>query len=213
MGVELAVAGAAALVLTAGILALKRRGKGDEPNPRELIKQLPPEMAGRYLELTATRDQVRKTIKEHGLEPVMGEQLRLLDTMVASYMRLAQEAARYRAYLQASPPGAIEKEIERTRQRLEATDNPDARATIQQNIAVLEKRHDKLQQIRDVAATLKSQLDTLEDTVHLIHEQAMTASAPEDIHVEADRVLAELAAAERALAETRGFLGTAQLSR
>lgn len=199
------------LVLAAVVAALllRRRPALAQalPAPKELLKQLPPELAGRCLELAGIRDQVRKTVKEHGMELVLGDQLRQLETLVETYQRLAIETARYRAYLQSAPPGAIEKEIERTRKRLEAAEMPDVKATIAQNCAVLEKRLEKLQQIRDVAGSLKLKLDAIEDTVHLIHDQAMTASAPEDIQVDYQRIMADVASADAALAETRAYLG------
>ncbi|MFP5502815.1 MAG: hypothetical protein ACLGIN_10020, partial [Candidatus Sericytochromatia bacterium] len=97
-----------ALVLAAVVAALLLRKRkapvGALPAPKDLLKQLPPELAGRCLELQGIRDQVRKTVKEHGMELVLGDQLRQLESLVETYQRLAVETARYRAYLQSAPP-------------------------------------------------------------------------------------------------------------
>lgn len=192
--------------LSIGLVIVAKRRMAQQNQPKALLQELPPELAGRYLELVSARDRVRQTVQSHGLQAVMGDQLRQLEAMVETYLRLAQEAGRYRAYLLTTPPGAIEKEIERTSLRLDATENPDARATITQNIAVLSKRLEKVQQIRDVATSLKVRLDALENAVRLVQEQAMTASAPEDIQLDFDGVMADVAAADRALAETRAYV-------
>lgn len=202
-----AVAGLA--IVGGGIFLLKQKSTpavGPRPAAKELLKQLPPELAGRYLELVDREKAIRQTVAAHGLEPVMSGQMSQLGFMVESYLKLAQDVARFRGYLQSTPPGALERELEKIQQRLDATENPDGRSTIEQNMAVLRKRMEKVQQIRDTAAHLKLQLDTLEDTVRLIHEQAMTASKPEDIQVDFDRVVAEVSATDEALAETRSFV-------
>lgn len=211
MSLILTAAAVAGLAIVGGGVFLLTKKKPTtsgpaKPAPKELLKQLPPELAGRYLELVDREKAIRQTVAAHGLEPVMSGQLSQLSFMVASYLRLAQDVARFRSYLQSSPPGALEKELEKIQARLDATENPDGRAIIEQNMAVLRKRMDKIQQIRETASQLKTQLDTLEDTVQLIHEQALTASTPEDIQVDFDRVVAEVTATDEALAETRGFM-------
>lgn len=210
-----AAAATAGFALAAGgmFLLKKKSAPTSAPKPasKELLKQLPPELAGRYLELVESERVVRQTVAAHGLEAVMSDQLRHLNYMVESYLRLAQEVSRFRAYLLSTPPGALEKELEKIQARLDATENPDGRATIEQNMAVLRKRIEKVQQIRDTAAHLKLLLDTLENTIQLIHDQALTASAPEDIEVDFDRMVAEVSATDSALAETRALLGTGGL--
>lgn len=210
MSFTLAAAAVAGLAIVGGgILLLKKKSApaGAHKIPsKELLQKLPPELAGRYLELVVSENAIRQTVAGHGLEAVMSGQLSKLGYMVESYLRLAQDVARFRGYLQSTPPGALEKELEKIQVRLDATENPDARATIEQNMAVLRKRMEKVQQIRETASQLKTQLDTLEDTVRLIYEQALTASKPEDIQVDFDRVVAEVSATDEALAETRGFV-------
>jgi hypothetical protein len=79
---------------------------------------------------------------------------------------------------------------------------------------VVEKRLEKLNQLRTTAARLKTQLDTIEDTVRLINDQALTASGTEGFTVDFDGVIAGVNATDAALAETRALLGpTAQAER
>lgn len=166
------------------------------------LREQAPHLAIRYLELDGMRVSVRKTVKQHGLEPVMYDQLVALDDMVAAYMRLAQEYARYRAYIERSPVRMVEKELERTRARL--AERPDE--VLAQNLEVLEARLTKAKEIEATTQRLKNQLDVLEDTVHLIREQSLTASSPEDLHVDFDRVRSGIAATDAALAETRALM-------
>jgi hypothetical protein len=148
---------------------------------------------------------IRQTIRAHGLEPVMGDQLAKLDFLLASYMRLAQEMGRFRTHLQGTPPGAVEKEAERIRERLSGAEGETA-ILVQQNLSVVEKRLEKLNAIRATAARLKTQLDTIEDTVRLINDQALTASATTGFDVDIDRVVGMVEATDASLAETRGLL-------
>jgi hypothetical protein len=190
-------------------VALKqRRGNGraqSRPALSELLKHLPPELAGRYLGLVEMDKHIRQTIRAHGLEPVMGDQLAKLDFLLASYLRLAQEMGRFRTHLQGTPPGAVEKEAERIRERLSGAEGETA-ILVQQNLSVVEKRLEKLNAIRLTAARLKTQLDTIEDTVRLINDQALTASATDGFDVDIDRVVGMVEATDASLAETRGFL-------
>jgi hypothetical protein len=212
----LLIGAAGCITVAAAVMASRRRHAGQKGRPPlgELLKHLPPELAGRYLELIEMEKHIRQTIKAHGLEPVMSDQLGKLDYMVDSYLRLANESARIRSHLQASPPGAVEKEAERIRERLAAAGEGETAILMQQNLAVVEKRLEKLNQLRATAAKLKTQLDTIEDTVRLINDQALTASGSQGFQVDFDRVIAGVEATDAALAETRALLGPgAQLER
>ena len=206
----LGAVGGAAVVAIAWRQRQRALGAKGRPPLGELLKQLPPELAGRYLELLEMEKHIRQTLRAHGLEPVMIDQLGKLDFLVDSYLRLAGEAARFRTHLQATPPGMVEKEAERIRERLAAAEGETA-ILVQQNLAVVEKRLEKLNQIRTTATKLKTQLDTIEDTVRLINDQALTASAETGLFgvaggVDVDRVIDGVSATDAALAETRRLL-------
>lgn len=206
--VMLLLGGLGGLTVGAAIMMSRRRKGGGRtrPNLNQLLAHLPPELAGRYLELMDMEKRIRQTVKAHGLEPVMSDQLGKLDYLVDSYLRLANEAARVRTHLQATPPGMVEKEAERIRERLTQAEGETA-ILMQQNLAVVEKRLEKLEQIRTTAAQLKAQLDMIEDTVRLIDDQALTASATQPFTVDFDRVIRSVEATDASLAETRALLG------
>lgn len=204
----LAIGAVGVAAVAAVAVAQRRRAARPKGRPAlgELLKQVPPELAGRYLELVEMEKHIRRTIRSHGLEAVMRDQLAKLDYLLDSYLRLAQESARFRAHLQATPPGAVEKEAERIRERLAKAEG-EAAILMQQNLTVVEKRLEKLASIRVTAARLKSQLDMLEDTVRLINDQALTASAESGFAVDVDRVISDVESTDAALAETRALLG------
>lgn len=202
------IGAAGAVAVGAAAMASRRRHAGGKSRPPlgELLAHMPPELAGRYLALIEMEKHIRQTVKAHGLEPMMSDQLGKLDYMVDSYLRLAGEAARIRSHLQASPPGTVEKEAERIRERMAAAEGETA-ILMQQNLAVVEKRLEKLEQLRTTAGRLKTQLDTIEETVRLINDQALTASGTQGFTVDFDGVIDGVAATDAALAETRAMLG------
>lgn len=199
---------AGAVAVGAAVMASRRRHAGGKSRPPlgELLAQVPPELAGRYLGLVEMEKHIRQTVKAHGLEAMMSDQLGKLDYLLDSYLRLAGEAARIRGHLQASPPGTVEKEAERIRERMAAAEGETA-ILMQQNLAVVEKRLEKLEQLRSTAGKLKTQLDTIEETVRLINDQALTASGTQGFTVDFDGVIEGVVATDAALAETRAMLG------
>jgi hypothetical protein len=204
----LVLGGLGGLTVGATVLSRRRHTKPtrSRPNLNELLRHLPPELAGRYLELFDLEKRIRQTVKAHGLEPVMAGELAKLDLLIDGFLRLANEAARFRAHLQASPPGTVEKEAASLRERLAKAEGETA-ILMQQNLAVVEKRLEKLEQVRNASAQIKAQLDLIEDTVRLLNDQALAASRIDDIQIDFDGVLRGVASTEAALVETRAAIG------
>lgn len=198
MGLELAIGLAVvAGALAAGGWAARRWLRGpDSPAP-----PLPPELAGRLRELQALSAETQRVVEAHDLGGVMAASVGQLVELVATARHLALEQARLRAYLGRTPRKAVEREVARLREKAGARPGGPAG----DRLALAEQRLALVTRIDAAVGELRERFAAIDETVRLIHAQAVAASAAGTAEFDVMRVARDLEAANAALSEVRAL--------
>lgn len=131
------------------------------------------------------------------------EALVRLDELIGAYLQLGLIRAECERHLGETDIGAIEADLRRLERELPSAP-PKAHAPKQQNIEILEKRLERLTQIRDYVEVIASQQKGIADAFHLLSDQILTLgfTAEEEaglISTEIDRLIAGVGGTEEAI--------------
>ncbi len=195
MGVELAIGLTVGGALAFMGWAARRWLRGpDSPAP-----PLPPELAGRLRELQALAAETQRVVEAHDLTGVLAGAVGQLVDLVATARHLAEEQARLRAFLVQTPRKAVEREVLRRREK---TGGPPG-GVDDDRLAIAEQRLALVTRIDEAVGELRDRFAAIDETVRLIHAQAVAASAAGVPEFDVGRVARDLEAAGAALAEVR----------
>jgi len=137
-------------------------------------------------------------------DPFYQENRRKVAVLLANYLKIAFAVTRYQAYLADVDPEEIQLDIERLEEEI-----LDASERVQQvkkkNIEVLTKRLEKLKKASANCTYLSAQMETIEDTMKLVVDQAITLSDPKGTGMQIDNLLLNLQETELVAAEMESF--------
>ena len=131
------------------------------------------------------------------------------DKLVDAFVDMAVNCDRYEAYL-----GTVdEDQLQRDRQRYELQAkrgaSGDAQADIaRKNLAILDKRALKMDEIRRYLDVARGQLDLIENSFQLIADQIVTMQSPQELSGQLDELLDGVEAIQQTARDTEQFLGT-----
>ena len=149
---------------------------------RQLRDRLPFEARERYHQLETIAADIRKNIDR--LSPTsqaMLEQLeKQLQGLLTSHIRLNSALAQHREYLQSTDPGSIRKELEQLQRTMSKL--PEKVQEInRKRVDILQKRLDKNTRISENQQVIFAQTRAIEDVLHLIRDQSITMSDPQQV--------------------------------
>jgi hypothetical protein len=138
-------------------------------------------------------------------DPFYQENKRKIAVLLASYLKIAFAVTRYKEYLAEVDPDEIQLDIERLEE--EVLDAPERIQQVKKkNIEVLTKRLDKVKKARANSDYLSAQMETIEDTMKLVVDQAITLSDPKGMGMQIDNLLLNLQETELVAAEMESFV-------
>lgn len=153
-------------------------------------------------------NQLKQGIVEHCEKQGEAAQLVLeavgrLDELIEAYLQMGLVRSACERHLGETDTGAIEDDLRRLQRELPNAP-PKAHASKQQNIEILEKRLERLTQIRDYVEVIASQQKGIADAFHLLNDQILTLgfTAEEEaglISTEIDRLIAGVGGTEEAI--------------
>ncbi|MBN2082766.1 hypothetical protein JW859_11260 [bacterium] len=158
---------------------------------------------GKLAALTQKLDQkdVSAVIKR---DPFFRENQRKIAVLLANYLKITVAVTRYQTYLADVDPTEIEENIARLEKEIpEAAER--IQAIKQKNIEILQKRMEKLVKAKANCEYLLAQMETIEDTMKLVIDQAITLSDPKGMGVQIDTLLMNLQETELVAAEMETF--------
>jgi len=138
---------------------------------------------------------------------LMRDELVKSKELVGAYIDMALTCSRYERYL-----GSIDlEEIERGRQTWETrlrSAKEDAREAdlAKKNLEIINRRKEKIREIRDYIKVARGQLDLIENTFHLIADQIVTMQSPKEMSGQLDSLLSGVEAVRSAAIETDRLL-------
>ncbi len=147
------------------------------------IHQLGDEDRRRVADLDRLRTQIRDACRwNEMLQKVAGDselELERLDRLIRAFVKVAARAARYERYIESADLSALEGDVKRQQTIVDRTTDPEAKALFERNLALLGRRLDKAHAVRRRVRVARGQLQLIENTIRLFHDQLMTIESPE----------------------------------
>ncbi|MGZ5492079.1 MAG: hypothetical protein ACXW3E_00540 [Thermoanaerobaculia bacterium] len=132
--------------------------------------------------------------------------------LVESFLDLALNTNRYERYLDTVDLGALERDRERWRVRASSDKTADPEREIaKKNLAVIEKRLEKLREIRNYMSVARGQLDLIENSFQLISDQIVTMQSPAELSGQLDDLLDGVESVQQTARYTEKFLGALEV--
>jgi hypothetical protein len=182
----------------------------NELNVEELRNKLWPYIEDQYRARYLQLEQKAKRLDAEDIsalrkrDPYYQQNLHKIAVLLGSFLRIAMAVTRYRVYLRDINPVTIKGNIARLEEEAKTAD-----ARIQEvkgkNIEILAKRLEKLEKAKANCDYLQAQMDTIEDTMSLTIDQAITLTDPKGMGVQIDNLLANLQETELITSEMEAF--------
>ncbi|MCB1217878.1 hypothetical protein KDL44_10820 [bacterium] len=138
-------------------------------------------------------------------DPYYQDNRRKVQRLLISYLQLARAVSRYAQYIDGADEQRIRRDIERLQDEIGKAEER-VREVKLKNVDVLGRRLAKLQKAHANLDYLSAQLETIEDTLHLVVEQAITLSDPRGSSMQIDNLLGNLEETEMLAAEMDAYL-------
>ncbi|GEM_PF-6837972 len=181
-----------------------RKKEAQERAREQVIKGLSSRDRETYEELKRLKQGIVDHSGRHGeAAGLVLEALGRLDQLTEAYLRMGLIRAECVRYLGETDIRVIEEDIRRLRREIPNA-SPRAQASKQQNVEILEKRLERLGQIRDYVEVVTSQQKAIADAFRLLNDQILTLgfTAEEEaglISSEIDRLITNVGETEEAI--------------
>jgi len=132
--------------------------------------------------------------------------------LVNAFLEMALTCGRYESYLENVDLNTLERDRERFRGRAGSDKVPQQEREIaKKNLAVIEKRLEKLRDIRSYLGVARGQLDLIENSFQLISDQIVTMQSPTELSGQLDDLLDGVESIKQTAADTEKMLNTLEV--
>ncbi|HEY6138000.1 MAG TPA: hypothetical protein VI670_09585 [Thermoanaerobaculia bacterium] len=130
--------------------------------------------------------------------------------LVDAFLEMALTCARYERYLDTVDLNELDRERQRYTARAASKNTMDAeRELAKKNAAVLDKRMEKLRDIRNYLGVARGQLDLIENSFQLIADQIVTMQSPAELSGQLDDLLDGVESIRQTAVDTEKILAEA----
>jgi hypothetical protein len=153
------------------------------------LKHLEPMDQQRVLHLREQKKRIHQLAQENPSLTVdlMGEELVKLDGLLDDFMELALQCTRGERHIATIDVRSMENSWHLYRGQVEQMPEGDKRrAVAKKNMAVLEQRRNRWEELRKSAQTARGQMDLMENTFKLLGDEIVTMSSPEALGLRLD---------------------------
>ena len=139
---------------------------------------------------------------------LLRNELSKTNRLVDAFVEMALNCARYEQYLASIDPSELEHDRDDYSDAARRGDPTDQRTQIaQKNLEIVNKRLDRMAEIRRYLSVAKGQLDLIENSFQLIADQIMTMQSPKELSGQLDELLDGVEAIREAALDTERILG------
>jgi hypothetical protein len=175
----------------------------------ERMKNLSPEERERVESLAQRQIAINRLASQN--PSFTGDLLRteLVKTsrLVDAFLEMALTCARYESYLENIDLNTLDRDRERFRSRSASDKVPEQERDIaKKNLAVIDKRLEKLRDIRSYLGVARGQLDLIENSFQLISDQIVTMQSPTELSGQLDDLLDGVESIKQTAADTEKML-------
>jgi DNA repair exonuclease SbcCD ATPase subunit len=173
------------------------------------------------VELTRLRDQILRLAGENRAltAGLLHDELGKVEALGASFTELVLSSRRYRSYLASVDLDGLERELREQERRLAAgkdgerpspagrAGGPDEFADLaRKNLAILQKRREKLGEMKDHVSRAEAQMDLVENTFRLLADQILTMRSPAELSGQLDDLIDGVEAVRSTAREAEALL-------
>lgn len=121
---------------------------------------------------------------------LLRSELAKTDRLVGSFVEMALTCARYEAYLDSIDLNELERDRHRWEVQVQKGKGEGLESGIaKKNLAILNKRIEKIKEIRQYLTIARGQLDLIENSFQLIADQIVTMQSPQELSGQLDELL------------------------
>lgn len=186
----------------------------NERQREQRVRSLPPADQSRVRRLYGKQQEIDTLAAQN--PSFTGDLLRgeLVKTrkLADAFLEMALTCGRYEQYLNAIDFNALDRDHQRWQQRA-ASDRipPQERDIAKKNVAVIEKRIEKLRDIRNYLGVARGQLDLIDNSFQLIADQIVTMQSPAELSGQLDDLLDGVESIRQTAADTERILNTLEV--
>ena len=168
----------------------------------QMCRNLPPEMRSRYDYLLQSAAAIRANYTQLSYaSQVFATQMEVkLDSLLESYGRMLTSAHAHREYLQSLNPDQVRSEAAYLAKSLDK-EPAKVRDINQRRIAILTKRVEKFEKIKENRQVIDAQCAAIEDILQLIRDQSVTMRDPQELTAQLEHLVADVEQTEQSVRE------------
>src|SRR5215213_2460713 len=160
------------------------------------------ELLGRQQEINALAAQNPSFTGE-----LLRSELTKTDRLVEAFIEMANTCSRYESYLDSIDLSELEKDRRRWEAICNKNDSRDSETEIaRKNLAIINKRFDKMKEIHHYLTMARGQLDLIENSFQLIADQIVTMQSPQELTGQLDELLDGVESIKQTAADTERML-------
>ena len=190
---------------------LKASQQAQEAAERQArLQGLGPEVRGRVDALSGRRGQIERLAAQN--PSFTGELLRSelvkADRLVEAFVDLSITCGRYEAYLDSIDDRVLQRDVDRYAAAVrDGTPDDPMTALSRKNLAIVQKRQERVKEIRRHLGVARGELDLIENTFQLIADQIVTMQSPQELSGQLDELLGGVEAIRETARDTEALLG------
>ena len=181
----------------------------------ERLRALDPAEQRRVNTLVARQQEIDRLAAQNPsfTGDLLRSELQKTRKLVAAFVDMALTCARYERYLDTVDLNELDRERQRFTARAASKNTPDAeRELAKKNAAVIDKRIEKLRDIRNYLGVARGQLDLIENSFQLIADQIVTMQSPAELSGQLDDLLDGVESIRQTAVDTEKILQEATTS-
>jgi hypothetical protein len=156
--------------------------KLNEQKLGDMLRNLPPDMQGRYIKLAEVCRSIRGNFAQlSSTSQIFVQQMdSRLEGLLHGYARLLSAAFQQRQYVKTTDPDQITREVAALQQHLNS-DPPRVQDINKKRVEILSKRLEKYQKINENRQVVDAQCSAVEDVLQLVRDQSVTMRDPQQV--------------------------------
>ena len=192
--------------------AIERARRAAEAKEREgLVASLGAEERRRVEVLVERQEEIRRLAAQNPsfTGDLLRSEISKTSRLVDAFVEMALNCARYEQYLASIDPSELGRDRERYRQSASGGKLDDQQTQIaQKNFEIVDKRLERMEEIRRYLSVARGQLDLIENSFQLIADQIVTMQSPKELSGQLDELLDGVEAIRETARDTEAILGT-----
>ena len=129
--------------------------------------------------------------------------------LVEAFIEMSLTCARYEEYLGSIDSSELERDRRRWEKTIEEWKQKGPQADIaRKNLVIINKRRERLEEIRNYLSIAYGQLDLIENSFQLIADQIVTMQSPQELSGQLDELLDGVESIKQTAIDTEQLLGT-----